>query len=300
LRVEVKDKFMTFAQLEIFVTVVECQSFSLAASHLGISQSGVSHAVANLEAELGVMLIERHRLGIALTEMGKRMIKHAQQMLGLHDAILQEAAATKGLKRGSVRIGSFGLTTSVQLLPQLMWAFGQKYPEIELRVFEAVDREVIEWLYDRYVDVGFVMLPNEMVDTIPIVEDQLVAVLPADHPLAEKSGIRPAELAAEPFILSGGGSRPLIEEVFRSADIRLNVRYRLQQVLSILEIVRRGLGVSVVAELALPEDRKGLSIVPFEPRVVRRIGLAVRDRNNLSPASRAFFEFAQERYCFAP
>ena len=55
---------MTFAQLEIFVAVVECQSFSLAASHLGISQSGVSHAVANLEAELGVMLIERHRLGI--------------------------------------------------------------------------------------------------------------------------------------------------------------------------------------------------------------------------------------------
>ncbi len=291
---------MTFAQLEIFVTVIECQSFSLAASHLGISQSGVSHAVANLEEELGVLLIERHRPGIALTEMGKCIIRHARQMLGLHNAILQEAAATKGFKRGSVRIGSFGLTTSVRLLPQLMWAFGQKYPEIELRVFEAGDREVVEWLHDRYVDVGFVMLPNEMVDTIQIAEDQLVVVIPADHPLAKRSAIRPAELASEPFILSGGGSRQLIEEVFRSAGVRLNVRYRLQQVLSILEIVRRGLGVSVVAELALPEDCKGLSIVPFEPRVVRRIGLAVRDRNNLSLASRAFFEFTQERYCFGP
>jgi DNA-binding transcriptional LysR family regulator len=287
---------MTFAQLEIFVTVIECQSFSLAASHLGISQSGVSHAVANLEEELGVLLIERHRLGIALTEMGKCMIRHARQMLGLHDAILQEAAAMKGLKLGSVRIGSFGPTTSVRLLPQLMWTFGQKYPEIELRVFEAGDREVVEWLHDRYVDVGFVMLPNEVVDTIQIAEDQLVVVIPAGHPLAKRSAIRPAELASEPFILSGGGSRQLIEEVFRSAGVRLNVRYRLQQVLSILEIVRRGLGVSVVAELALPEDCKGLSIVPFEPRVVRRIGLAVRDRNNLSLASRAFFEFAQERY----
>src|SRR5690242_16116369 len=287
---------MTFAQLEIFVTVIECQSFSLAASHLGISQSGVSHAVANLEEELGVLLIERHRPGIALTEMGKCMIRHARQMLGLHDAILQEAAATKGLKLGSVRIGSFGPTTSVRLLPQLMWTFGQKYPEIELRVFEAGDREVVEWLHDRYVDVGFVMLPNEMVDTIQIAEDQLVVVVPAGHPLAKRSAIRPAELASEPFILSGGGSRQLIEEVFRSAGVRLNVRYRLQQVLSILEIVRRGLGVSVVAELALPEDCKGLSVVPFEPRVVRRIGLAVRDRNNLSLASRAFFEFAQERY----
>lgn len=287
---------MTFAQLEIFVTVIECQSFSLAASHLGISQSGVSHAVANLEEELGVLLIERHRPGIALTEMGKCMIRHARQMLGLHDAILQEAAATKGLKLGSVRIGSFGPTSSVRLLPQLMWAFGQKYPEIEIRVFEAGDREVVEWLHDRYVDVGFVMFPNEMVDTIQIAEDQLVVVIPAGHPLAKRSAIRPAELSSEPFILSGGGSRPLIEEVFRSAGVRLNVRYRLQQVLSILEIVRRGLGVSVVAELALPEDCKGLSIVPFEPRVVRRIGLAVRDRNNLSLASRAFFEFVQERY----
>lgn len=287
---------MTFTQLEIFVAVVECQSFSLAASHLGISQSAVSHAVANLETELGVMLIERHRLGIALTEIGKRVIKHTQQMLGLHDAVLQEAAATKGLKRGSVRIGSFGITTSVQLLPQLMWAFGQKYPEIELRIFEGVDREVIEWLYDRYVDVGFVLLPNESMDTIQIAEDQLVAVLPDGHPLTKKSAIQPRDLVSEPFILSGGGSRPLIEEVFRSEGIRLNVRYHLQQVLSILEIVRRGRGVSVVAELALPENRKGLSIVPFEPRVARRIGLAVRDINNLSPASRAFFEFARERY----
>src|SRR5258708_1858133 len=273
---------MTFTQLEIFVAVVECESFSLAASHLGISQSGVSHAISNLETELGVMLIERHRLGISLTEMGKRVIKRAREILGLHSAILQEAAATKGLKRGSVRIGSFGITASVQLLPQLMWAFGQKYPEIELRIFEGVDREVIEWLYDRYVDVGFVLLPNESMDTIQIAEDQLVAVLPDSHPLAKKSAIRPRDLVSEPFILTAGGSQPLIEEVFRSAGIRLNVHYRLQQVLSILEIVRRGLGVSVVAELALPEDRKGLSIVPFEPRVVRRIGLAVRDRSNLS------------------
>ena len=108
------------------------------------------------------MLIQRHRLGIALTEMGKRMIKHAQQIL-VSTMLSCKKRLNKGLKRGSVRIGSFGLTTSVQLLPQLMWAFGQKYPEIELRVFEAVDREVVEWLYDRYVDVGFVMLPNEMV-----------------------------------------------------------------------------------------------------------------------------------------
>ncbi len=235
-------------------------------------QSGVSHAIANLEAELGVILIERQRMGIVLTEVGKRVIKRVQEMLGLHDAILQEAAATKGLKRGSVRIGSFGPTSSVQLLPQLMWVFGQKYPEIELRIFEGVDHEVVEWLYDRYIDVGFVTLPKEMVDTIQIAEDQLVAVFPADHPLAKRSAIRPEEFASEPFILPASGSGPLIEEMFRSAGIRPNVRYRLQQVLSILEIVRRGLGVSVIAELALPQDREGLSIVPFEPRIVRRIG----------------------------
>ncbi len=287
---------MTFTQLEIFVAVVECQSFSLAANHLGISQSGVSHAISNLEAELGIVLIERHRMGISLTEIGKHVIKRAREMLGLHDVILQEAAATKGLKRGSVRIGSFGITTSVQLLPQLMWAFGQKYPEIELRIFEGTEREVIEWLYDRYVDVGFVLLPYEEMDTIQIAEDQLVAVLPKDHPLAKKSAIRPPDLVSEPFILCGGRSRPLIEEVFRSAGIRLSVRYYLQQVLSILEIVRRGLGVSVVAELALPEDCEGLSIIPFEPKVARQIGLAVRNISNLSPASRAFFEVAQERY----
>ena len=120
---------MTFTQLEIFVAVVECQSFSLAANHLGISQSGVSHAISNLEAELGIVLIERHRMGISLTEIGKHVIKRAREMLGLHDVILQEAAATKGLKRGSVR-------------NRLFWHyyFGSTFASVDVGLWAKVSR----------------------------------------------------------------------------------------------------------------------------------------------------------------
>jgi DNA-binding transcriptional LysR family regulator len=104
-----------------------------------------------------------------------------------------------------------------------MQVFGHKYPAIEVRVFEGIDRQVVTWLQDRSIDIGFVTPPNEALDTIQIAEDQFVAVLPEGHPLANKTGVQLAEIAAEPFILSAGVSSPLIEEVFRSAELRLNL-----------------------------------------------------------------------------
>lgn len=261
---------------------------------MGISQSGVSHAIASLETELGVTLIERGRTGLVLTEIGERVLSRAREILPLNELVRQETAATKGLKSGTLRVGSFGLSASVRILPKLMQAFEQYYPEIEIQVIEGVDLDVIDWIHSRRVDIGFVILPNDSLDIIELTEDEPIALIPERHPLAKAKILHSADLASEPFILSTAGSGPLIEEMFRTAGVTPKIRYRIQQINSIANMVKEGLGVSVIARLALPENFTGVKIVSLESKTKRSIGLGVRNLESLSPAARAFIDLAQE------
>lgn len=288
---------MTFTQLEIFALVAELRGFTAAATKLGIGQSAVSHALKALEQELGVALISRHPSGIEVTEVGQQLLLRAREILGLAEAMGQEVAAAHGLSRGSLRIGSFGPTSSLKLLPAILDAYRQRYPGIDVHVEEGEDREVAQWLLERRVDVGFVVLPDERFDTVSLVEDQLVALLPAGHALAQRSAVTLAELCGPPFIMSEAGCAALIEPLFMSAGLAPQVRYRISQVLTILGLVERGDGVSIVAELALPDrgaaTHSGFVKRPLKPAAKRRVGLAVRDRRQATPAATAFLQVAK-------
>ena len=200
---------MTFTQLEIFSLVVELRGFTAAALQLSISQSAVSHAIKSLERELGVDLLERGKASVELTEVGRQLLTRAREMLGLAEAMRQEAAAARGLKRGSLRIGSFGPTSSLKLLPAILDAYSRAYPDIEVRVEEGDDDAVVQWLQERRVDAGFVVLPHEGFDTVELAQDQLVALVPRRSALAKRPALSLESLCAEPFILSGAGFGPL-------------------------------------------------------------------------------------------
>lgn len=289
---------MTFTQLEIFSLVAELRGFTAAALQLSISQSAVSHAIKSLERELGVDLLQRHQASIEVTEIGRQLLGRAREIIGLAEAMRQEVADARGLKRGTLHIGSFGPTSSLKLLPAILGAYGKLYPDIEVRVDEGDDDEVGHWLQERRVDVGFVVLPDERFDTIALVEDQLVALVPRNGPLADKSAIGLAALCDAPFIMSAAGCGPLIEPLFAAAQLSPNVRYRMSQVMTILGMVERGDGVAVVAELALPRNvatmHPGLAAIPLRPAVKRSVGIAVHDLRQATPAARAFLEVARE------
>ncbi|MFY8082217.1 MAG: LysR family transcriptional regulator, partial [Rubrivivax sp.] len=133
---------MTFSQLEIFVIVAKLGGFTAAAGRLGITQSDVSHAVTQLETSWGVTLLSRGPSGVAVTDTGQTLLVRVRELLGISDAIRQEVCATRGMHRGALRIGSFGPTSSLQLLPHILDAFGRRFPEIEVFVDEGEDHEV--------------------------------------------------------------------------------------------------------------------------------------------------------------
>jgi DNA-binding transcriptional LysR family regulator len=288
---------MTFSQLEIFVIVAELGGFTAAAGRLGITQSAVSHAMRQLETAWGVTLLARGPSGVTVTETGQTLLVRVRELLGVSDAIRQEISATRGLHRGSLRIGSFGPTASLQLLPHILDVFGRQYPEIEVLVDEGEDHEVSRWLEERRVDVGFVVLPDERFDTVALVQDQLVALLPAAHPLATKRAVSLAELCDWPFVLTRAGSAGLVEGLFQSAGLRPRVTQRYSQILTILKTVERGAGVSILADLAVPPEVMamchGLVKKPLTPVIRRSVGLAVRSRKSASLATEAFLKLAR-------
>lgn len=286
---------MTLTQLEIFSQLAALRGFTLAAARLGISQSAVSHAIKSLEQELGVELVQRHQARVELTDIGQRLLLRARSLLGLAETMRQEAADAKGMKQGTLRIGSFGPTASMRLLPALLADYRQRYPGIEIHVEEGPDQQVVQWLRERRIDTGFVVLPDETFDTWPLLEDRMVAVVPRQHPLAAHDTLTLRDLCDDPFVLTGAGSAELVMRLFTAAGLTPQIRYRGTQLLSTLDTVARGDGVTLLAELALPRPARGEADYvsrPLAPQVARRIGLAVLDQRQSSPATLAFVRLA--------
>ncbi|WP_085717590.1 LysR family transcriptional regulator [Pseudomonas sp. B28(2017)] len=285
---------MTLSQLEIFSIVAELHGFTAAANRLGISQSAVSHALKSLEQELGVELLRRHQSRVEPSDIGQQLLLRARAMLGLANTLRQEAADARGMKRGTLRIGSFGPTSSIKLLPLILQQYRAAHPGIEVHIDEGPDRQVLQWLEERRIDIGFVVLPEERFDTVALIEDQMVALLPASHPLTAYDSLGLKDLCHAPFVLTEAGSSELVSRLFTEARLTPNIRYRCSQLISTLDVVARGDGVTVVAEGSLPNQIDSRCVKkPLSPAVLRQVGLAVLDRRQASPATLAFINLAK-------
>jgi DNA-binding transcriptional LysR family regulator len=283
---------MTEAQLRVLVTVADMGGFSPAAERLSMSQPGVSRAVASLEAELGTPLLLRRHGRAAPTPAGERVLLHAREMLARAEAIRQEAAASTGAATGRVRLGSFA-SVSARLLPGILATLRQRHPGIEVALFEGHDEEVLGWVRDRAVDVGVVSRAAPDLELRALARDQLLAVLPATHPLADEPAATLEALSREPFVLSRGGCERLILEAFAAVGLAPQVAFEVHEVSTIVAMAAEGLGVSVVPELAVGAAPPGVALRPLRPRVDRPLALAVPSIAEAPPAVLALLDIAQ-------
>ena len=283
---------MTFTQLEIFSVLAKVGSFSRAAAALGITQSGVSHAIKLLETELGVSLLNREGGALALTDVGTRLLSRSNDILQQKEALQQEASLEQGIARGTLRIASFGATSSLRILPALMAQFQRVHPLVEVQIDEVVDEVVVQWLLERRIELGFVVLPDERFDTLPLVTDELVAVLPASHPLASKKTVSAKDFHNRPFIRTSAGSGPHIDQFLGAQGAIPKTLFRFEQLTSMMGFVVQGDAIAIAARLALPDAPAGLVYRSLQPRWPREIALAALSFDRLSPAARAFIEIA--------
>lgn len=283
----------TLRQLELLVSLPGASSIAAAGAKIGMSASATSHALRALEANLGCEVVDRMAAGAVLTHAGEMALAHARDVFASLQQMKSVAAASAGLHTGLLRIGSIGPSTSLRLLPPLLEKFRRRYPGVEVHVTERADQAIVQDIVERKVEIGVVRLPQPSLDTVALATDELVAVLPEDHPLARKASVSAADLAAYPLILTQAGSQDMVMAMFERAGVQPKVAHELFQIVSILEFVAHGNGLSVLASLTVPQPRPGLAFRPMAPRVARRVAIACLDATRLSPAGRAFWELAR-------
>ena len=278
---------MTIVQLQVFLAIVDRASFTRAADDLFMSQSAVSHAVASLEREVGGPLFERGPgRPVALSDLGARIEPHARELVRRAGRIGEEASSYLGLETGKLRIASVASVAS-RVLPPIIATFRARHPRVEVVILEGADYEVHDWLVEGAADVGFLSVPIDDLDVLgTITEDEFRAILPASHPLASRSALRPADLASERFVMSRAGCEPLILGWF--AGQPPTVEYEVRALDTLVGFVREGLGITLMPELVLPDDTSGLAIVAIEPPARRQVVMAKVAGSELAPAATAF------------
>ena len=283
----------TLRQLELLVALPGASSIAAAGTRIGMSASATSHALRALEEGLGCEVVDRMAGGVVLTHAGELARAHARDVFASLQQVKSVAAAAAGLQTGVLRIGSIGPSMSLQVLPPLLEKFRRRYPGVDVHVTERADADIEQDLVERRVEIGVVRLPQPALDTLALATDELVAVLPEGHPLAGKATVGVRELAEYPLILTQAGSQDMVMRMFERAGVRPKIAHELFQIVSILEFVAHGNGVSVLASLTVREPRPGVVIRPITPRVARRVAIACLDAARLTPAGRAFWELAR-------
>ncbi len=310
---------MTLTQLNILKTVVETESFTKTADALHITQSGVSHSIASLEDELEIKLVKSNKRSVSLTEAGEKIYILAKDILSRIDRSKEEISALKNLQTGKLKLGCFQ-SVSVRILPGILKVFKQKYPGIEVSWFEGTDLEVKDWIINEAVDIGFVVSPSipislparlpsqaygrdankDGLETIPLLEDKMLGVFPAKHPLCSKKHINIKELAGEHLITFKGSScgmlvtSNLINAINNLGEIK---KIEARNISTVIEMVRGGIGVAIMPELAVPQNYAGICLVPLKPEVKREIALAYRSSSSLdslSLSAKAFIEITRK------
>ncbi|WP_438447016.1 LysR family transcriptional regulator [Gorillibacterium sp. sgz5001074] len=282
---------MTLQQLEVFVQVVKTGSFTRAGQALSLTQSAVSHIISSLESELGFTLLHRNRTGISATHEGSRIYQIALEMLCLAERIGQEASAITGLESGVLSVGSFP-SFSAARLPDLIVAFRKKYPKIELKIHEGTYHEIEAWVSAGTIDLGFSALPPEGLEFIPLCQDELVLAVHPEHPFGNRDSVRIEELQSQPFIMPKSGCDAQLKTLFKEHQVAPDVTFEIEDHPTILAMVSRGIGLSIVPRMTLSFSPHPLRIVRFTPDSARTIGLLLRSRRSASPAAAAFIHEA--------
>ena len=277
----------TLPQLRTFVTVVDLGSFTAAGRRLGMSQPAVSRAVAALERELGLPLLVRGRDGLSLTAAGSTTLTHAREALRHIELMRSEVADLAGDVVGTLTLASLPTATANLIAPQLR-VFAERHPAVTIRLLEGSEEEVRDWLDQGAAEAGVVSLPAPGLQCAVLGEQPMVAVAPADSWLAGKDVVTYAELAKEPFILGTGGCADVFGPVARQEGVEFDVAFQAREMAAVLEIVRAGLGVSILPGTALHQLPHGVAARPLVPQTVRHLGVAVSA--SASAPAHAFLE----------
>lgn len=291
---------MELRQLQYTIQIAEERNFSRAADKLHIAQPSLSQQLSKLEQELGVKLFQRNTSSVELTHAGASFIEHAQKILDAVEQLRQEMDDISQLRAGRVVIGSMPITGS-HLLPYVLPAFKETYPEIQVNLLEDTSLNLEKLTAGGGTDLSLLSLPLQEPSLTyePIGEEMIDLAVPPGHPLAElehhPEGVALERLKDEPFIVlkKGQGFRTMTIDLCKSAGFEPNVVFESNNIETVQSLVAAGMGITFVPRFIARAKRSELIpiYVPLAaPVPSRTLVIAYRKGRYLSKAAEAFIE----------
>lgn len=248
---------MELRQLKTFQMVANSLSFTQAAILLDYAQSSVTAQIQALEGELGVPLFNRLGRHIQLTEAGERLLWYAGRLLSLADEAQADVSGRQPVE-GAIAIGA-PETICTYRLPAILRHFRTCYPNVRLSFRPMLDAELYRSVKNGSLDVAFLLqepLESDALLMESLIEEPLLVVSAADHPLAQRPQVGPANLRGETLLLTenGCGYRHLFERALAGEHIYSVVKLEFSSVEAIKQCVAAGLGIAFLPQVAVAES----------------------------------------------
>ena len=295
---------MSDRRLQVFHTVAKLLSFTKAAEHLHMTQPAVTFQVRQLEEQFNTRLFDRTHNRISLTDAGQVIYEHAIKIFELYGQMENSVREITGEISGTLTLGA-STTIAEYMLPALLGNFRSEYPDINIQLKVSNTDGIVYMIENNEIDLGVVEAPvhnkNLIVDVCR--EDQLVCVVPINHPLAEKNVITLDDLMEYPFICreEGSGTREVINEYLEQHNVpesALKLSMELGSPEAIKGAVEAGMGISVVSSATIGKELElnTLKAVNLESPLTRPFSFVYKKQKFRVQAMEELLEFAQQ-YC---
>lgn len=286
---------MNLQQIEVFLEIAECGSFTAAGNNLGYTQSRITQMMKALEEEFGFRLFIKDHFGSSLSEAGRNLLPTIRQLSKDRDHVLEKVSEINGLRVGSLQLGVY-LSCAVNWLQDVLAVFHSMYPDITINITETGWEEIIQGLKDRTLDIGFISNPfTEDLEFMPLYEDPIVTILPKGHPLTAYDRIPVKEISNYDFILSTIDYDNDITRVLGENNVTPKVSIYSSNDFHQIQMVRNGLGIGMLPQMILDCYRDSSTISrPLYPPQSRILGIAAPSFDEIGPITREFIRLFKE------
>ena len=285
------------SDLQAMVAVVEQGGFRAAASAINLSQPALSRRIEKLENALNVKLFERTTRRVALTLVGREFFVKAIEILDGVESSLLSIGEISRTRFGQVTIACVP-SVAHHFLPPILQRFNASYPNIRIRIVDEGANEVLNNVARGDSDFGlnFIGQQEQGIDFEAILRERFVLACRSGHPLAAYRAVTWQDISPYPYmtVAKSSGNRMVLDMAMAQADTRPASFIEVRHVATLLELVKAGLGVAVVPDLAIPPD-SALATIPLrDPEITRTLGVIRRSGRVFSPGAQQLYELLKE------
>lgn len=290
---------MELRQIKYFIEVAKREHVTEAANALHVAQSAVSRQIFNLEEELGVDLFIREGRTVRLTRIGKVFLHHMERAINVIDDAKQVVEEYMDPEKGTIHIG-FSASLASYILPTAIFYFRKQYPNVKFELNQGSYTELIEAVIKGEINIallGPIPADQEKVKSTVLFTEDMVALLPTNHPLATRSSIKLTELRDDSFVLFPKGFilHDVIMEGCLQRGFRPKVSFEGKDLDAIKGLVSAGLGVTLLPEVTLVDclPRATVKVQVTEPSLKRSVGAIIPAERELLPTEKLFHQFIE-------